>query len=174
LSGLTLYAGKVERIDKTTSAKWTLVYVPGQPKPLAYVADKTLGYPKVGDAISVEAREGNYWFFCEHRSIVIQKAPQPFFDLDEYPSSARTALVVRLILKHLQSNPQVCGDDIYEEALAEVPSKTDPRFLGHGFRWLNHKGIIHKVGTKKSVRVAKSHGSDMFVWERTKQKGDVA
>lgn len=169
----SLYAGKVERIEKSWGGKWTLVHVQGRDKPLAYKPENTLpDFPQVGDEISVEAREGDYWFFCEHRSIVRQN-PIPYFDLDEYPSSARTALVVRLIGKYLQNHNQVCGDDIYEEALSQVPAKTDPRFIGHGFRWLYHKGIIHKVGTKKSVRVSKSHGSDMFVWERTKQKGDI-
>jgi hypothetical protein len=165
---LALYQGRVTRTEKTHNGHWILIHVKGNPKPLAFQTSSFVGdLPHIGDKISVQASEGTFWFFGEHRTLVTVKedAYFPVEGLSNYVPG-RNEVVCGLIMSWLKTNLQVSSDDIYDEAVKRA-GNADPRFIGHGFRILSKEKKIHKVGMKNSIRTKKNHARPVAVWELT-------
>lgn len=166
---IQLYEGKVTKTERTRDDRWVLIHVKGQQKPVAFnTASFVSDAPHIGDKISVEASEGNIWFFGQHRTLVVtqDEVVFPIQTLANYTPS-RNDMVCNLILTWLQTHPQISSDDIIEDAMRKVRKGTDGRFIGHGFRILSKEKKIHKVGYRKSIRVEVNHGRDQAVWELT-------
>jgi len=164
MSQLLLYEGTVSGVQ--VSQKWITLYTKEHRKPVAYPKYEGT-FPKVGEKISVEASEGDYWWFARHRDAAI-KTPEGSYDLNGLANfdGDRNAVVEALILKQLSKSPTVCSDDIIDQACARFPG-VDPRFIGHGFRMLAKRKRIHKVGMKKS-NGTKNHARDIAIWELTR------
>lgn len=173
----SLYSGRVKSVEKVKDGKWIVVSTE-KAKPVALLSQGFTGeLPKVGNKISIEAREGILWWFGEHRSMVITKI-EPRFPLEGLPNNnrERNRIVVDLILDWLDTHPQVTASDVYDEAMLRTGNQTDlsgrwkvdPRFLGHAFRLLAKHKMIHQIGYKRSVNHT-NHGRPQATWELTKK-----
>jgi hypothetical protein len=163
-SVFAVYEGTVRRAWVSRSG-W-LVIETEKPKPVAF--RKWVGkLPPVGARVSVEASEGDFWYFAKHRDAA-DITTQGMFDLSGLANADgnRAEIVAQMVLNRLAKEPQVVGDDVIEEAQKRFPG-VDGRFIGHGFRLLASQGKIHRVGYRRSSR-KKIHASDQAVWELTK------
>lgn len=177
-----LYQGHVARVEVTHDGKWTLVFVVEkeadgrEKKPLAILNKGYSGtVPQVGDTISVQASDGHSWAFCEHRAISIQN-PEPYYPLEVLPNQkeSRTQIGMRIILEKLKTQRQVKGDDVELECQQAIGAEfnpvthkwnPDPRWIGHSFRTLKHRGMIHENGWLKSRNAKTNHCRKQCVWE---------
>jgi hypothetical protein len=170
-----VFEGKVVEVLRRESLyqkggrSWILVWVKGKSNPLALDANGFTGtVPRIGDRISVQATEGQYWFFGEHRSLVIKKWPEPRAD---FPSAPETLIqeLGRLVLDELDLTEQVSSDDVHDEIMARVGDSYSPKIVGMVFGSLARKRKIHKVGRIKTRR-PEAHAREITVWELTKAK----
>src|SRR5467141_4047922 len=113
-----------------------------QDKPLAFNEAIFKGkLPVKGDHVSVEANEGKYWCFGEHRTMVITRN-QPFYK----PPDLDTGFYQRLsqpILEMLRTTGQVSSDDVHDEIMSLVGVEHSPKVIGWVFGWLARKKRIH-------------------------------
>ena len=164
---MRVYQGTILRVEVTRD--WLLFFTQGNSKPVAFSRKGFFGaVPKAGEKISVEASEGRSWWFARHRDAAVI-TDEGHFDISSLPNSGqhdRNAVVINMILNHLAHYPQVCSDDIIEDAKRLFPD-ADPRGIGHPFRMLSERRIIHKIGWKKSTRSEINHSRDIAVWEKS-------
>jgi hypothetical protein len=165
---LRLRTGVINHKDYSKNGRWVLFTTRDSPKTLAFDLKGLTEIPDIGDKVSVETTPWEDWDIGVHRSLVIVKA-EPFFPVEGLSNNepTRTGAVINMILDWLATHPQVTSDDIYDEAMRLYP-RSDPRFIGHGFRTLAHRGIIHQVGMKKSANL-RNHTRPQSVWEATKK-----
>lgn len=167
---IQLYEGRVAHIEDINRAKrWRLVTVPKMGKPLAIDINAFTGvFPNIGDRISVQAKEGSYWYFAEHRSLVIKKGPEPRADYITAPISLIQELE-RYVLDELDSLEQVSSDDVHDGIMERVgDGGYSPKIVGMVFGSLARKHVIHKVGRIKTKR-PQAHAREITVWERTRK-----
>ena len=161
---IQLYQGIV--VKREDRPDWHLLWLKGLKKPLAIRKSGFYGeLPKLGQKVSMEAQERDFWAFGVHRTLVVdEQDAYPLEGLANFDGD-RNEVVMGLILRFLGEHQQVAGEDVEDEAKKRYPGQ-DPRFIGHAFRTLSHRGKIHKVGYRKSSRES-NHSRDQAVWELT-------
>jgi hypothetical protein len=83
---LALYQGRVTKTEKTKDGRWILIHVKGNHKPIGFQTSSFVGdWPHIGDKISVQATEGTFWYFGQHRTLVTV-TEEAYFPTDELPN----------------------------------------------------------------------------------------
>ena len=173
-----LYEGVCESAEKHADRNgkpWLLVRTYGNPKPVAWPWGSYKGLMFIrGAKVSVEAEEGDAWFFAHHRDAVID-AEKSEFDVMGLSNNepGRTQFVADLILRRLRFADEVCSDDVYKDAIRAFPD-ADRRFIGQGFRLISEQGIIHRKGYKNSERRDVDHSRPVSVWHLAKKELTLA
>jgi hypothetical protein len=166
------FQGKVKNIEYHTTVRgdqYVLVYVRGMMKPLAVATSRTQEIPNEGDHVSVEANEGNEWFFPNHRATVIIK-PSDWATWKK-PSTIdqpRREQAEAIVMEYLNKNGSVCADDVSLPIQNLFPER-NARIVGAIFLGLSKRGVIHKFGYRPTERKA-HHGSDLAVWHKVLKK----
>jgi hypothetical protein len=165
---IQLFEGTVNEVTELPNNRWLIVKVRGKEKPLGINLQGFTGpRPVRGNRISVQVKEGDRWFFAEHRSLVIKQGPEPHADYITVPKTILEELE-SFVLERFRELEQVSSDDVHDEIIERAGSYS-PKIVGMVFGSLAKKRRIHKVGRIKTKR-PQAHAREISVWERTLQK----
>ncbi len=158
------YEGTV--VNTWFKAPWTMIKVAQKDKPLG-LRDYTGPVPQPRQHISIEAKEGNWIFFGEHRSLVITDGKAPYPRFRDMPRDLMGELEF-IVINRCRELEQVSSDDVHDDIIAVVQDTYSPKIVGMVFVSLAKKRIIHKVGRMKTKR-PEGNAREIAVWELTKK-----
>lgn len=153
--------GKVARVEQVRA--WTLFHLHQVEKPLAFTYNPGV---RLGDRVSVRAKEGLAWLFATHTPPAISRREEPTFIVDETYWKGRSGAVAQIWAAKflLEGYELVGGDDVYEAVMARFP-EADPRIIGLGSQFLHRRGLIHHHGYRKSKRKESHFHPKEAVWK---------